>query len=63
MKRTFGIYYNDGAYYGAVVFTDMSQKEIEEEIQKEIDRNNSHMDKYADHKMYHISRNNFREVQ
>lgn len=60
--KVYKIYYNDGAYYGTMTFNGVSQEEIEEEIQNEIDRNNSHMDKYAYHKMYHISRDNFKEV-
>jgi len=62
MTRTFDIHYNDGAYYGTVTFNDLSQKDIETEIQREISKNNAHMDKYADHSMYHISKKNFKEV-
>ena len=58
----YNIHYNDGAYYGTMIFNDISQEDIESEITKEINANNANMDKYADHKLYHISRKNFKEV-
>lgn len=62
MTKTFDIHYNDGAYYGTVTFKDMSQEAIETEIQREISKNNAHMNKYADHTLYHISMENFKAV-
>lgn len=59
MTIEINIHYNDGAYYGTMTCSNMSQTEIEQAIQDEISANNSHMDKYADHKMYHIGRENF----
>lgn len=57
MKKTYNIYYNDGAYYGTVTFTNKSQEEIEDVIQKEIEDNNKNPNS-----LYHITRNNFKEV-
>lgn len=57
MKRRYDIYYNDGAYYGAITFENKSQDEIEDLIQEEIDDNNKNPNS-----LYHITRDNFKEV-
>lgn len=59
MKK-FDIYYNDGAYYGTMTFKNdnITQQEIESEIQKEIENNNKNSNP-----MYHITRKNFIEAK
>lgn len=57
MGKKYEIHYNDGAYYGTIEFNNMSSEDIEYEIQKEIENNNS-----VPNKDYHISRENFKEI-
>jgi len=54
--RKFHIFYNDGAYYGTMVFKDSTQEEIENAIMEEIASNNKNVNP-----MYHITRQNFQE--
>ena len=63
MTKQFNISYNDGAHYGVMTCRDMSQDEIEQAIQAEISANNDHQSKYANHNLYHIGRENFKEVK
>lgn len=58
MLKKYNIYYNDGAFYGTVTFKNKTQSEIESLIQDEINDNNKNPNK-----MYHITRNNFKEIQ
>lgn len=58
MNKKYEIFYNDGAYYGTMVFNNMSQTEIEDRIQLEIDNNNKNINP-----LYHITRDNFKEVR
>jgi len=54
--KTFRIYYNDGVYYGSMIFQNNSKDEIENEIMQEIENNNKNINS-----MYHITRKNFIE--
>lgn len=56
LRRKFNIFYNDGVEYGSVAFTGLTDTEIEEQIQREIDSNNKNPNPN-----YHISRENFKE--
>lgn len=58
MRKVYNVYYNDGVYYGKLIYNGRSQNEIEKSIQCEIDSNNKNSDKD-----YHISRNNFKECK
>jgi len=58
MNKKYEIFYNDGAYYEMMVFNNMSQTEIEDRIQLEIDNNNKNINP-----LYHIARDNFKEVR
>lgn len=49
------INYNDGVYYGSILFTDKTKEEIEDYIRLEIERNNKNPNP-----LYHISRENFK---
>lgn len=57
MVKKYNIYYNDGAFYGSMVFKNKNQNEIDVAIQSEINSNNRNINP-----MYHISRSNFKEV-
>jgi len=57
MGKRYDIFYNDGAYYGTMMFGDIPQTKIEELIKAEIDINNENINP-----LYHITRNNFNEV-
>jgi len=54
--KIFRIYYNDGVYYGSMIFQNNSKDEIENEIMQEIENNNKNINS-----MYHITRKNFIE--
>ena len=57
LKRKFNIFYNDGVEYGSVIFAGLTDAEIGDWIQKEIDSNNKNPNPD-----YHISRENFVEI-
>lgn len=57
MNKIYNIFYNDGAYYGTMMFGGIPQNEIETLIQAEIDSNNKNANP-----LYHITRDNFKEV-
>ena len=58
MTKEYDIFYNDGAYYGTMTFKNKSQFEIEDLIQEEIRKNNKNPNS-----LYHIARDNFKELQ
>jgi len=49
------INYNDGVYYGVIIFKNKTKEEIEDYIRLEIERNNKNSNP-----LYHISRENFK---
>ena len=57
MKKTYNIYYNDGAYYGTITFTNKTSEEIENCISEEIKENKKNINS-----LYHINRNNFKLI-
>ena len=57
MEKKYNIFYDDGAYYGQMIFRDSSQTEIENSIQEEIVRNNK-----SPNPLWHIKRKNFKEI-
>ena len=57
MEKKYNIFYDDGAYYGQMIFSDSSQTEIENSIQEEIVRNNK-----SPNPLWHIKRKNFKEI-
>lgn len=58
MNKQYNILYNDGAFYGTMTFKEgTTQDRIEILIQEEIENNNKNINP-----LYHITRNNFKEV-
>lgn len=57
MIKTFNIFYNDGAYYGTIQFTNKSRKFIKKELSAEIKDNNKNPNK-----LYHIGFKNIKRV-
>jgi len=49
------INYNDGVYYGSILFTGKTKEEIEDRIRLEIENNNKNSNP-----LYHISRESFK---
>jgi hypothetical protein len=55
MIKTFKIYYNDGAYYGKIEFTNKSRQFIKKALTDEIKDNNKNPNK-----LYHIGFKNIK---
>ena len=58
MRKRYEIYYNDGAFYGEVTFTNKTRKFIKDFFIKEIKNNNKNTNK-----LYHIGFKNIKKME